>query len=77
VDIMTQDQNTRTFQLALEAFDAPAFMEAMRQAGYDVEDTGERVTTDAGLDSECVLRVTIPESVCRTRAQRVHDLLSV
>ena len=54
--------NTR---VSIRASDATAFVDGLRQAGIRVEDTGERVTTDEGLDGEVVFAVLIPPAPAR------------
>lgn len=72
---MHTTNDSRTFRLTLEAVDAPAFAEAMRRAGYRIADTGDRIMTDAGVDAEHVVLVTVPRDACLTRAERVQELM--
>lgn len=41
--------------------DAPAFVRAAMEAGWSAVDSGERITTDDGIDKEAVLLVRIPD----------------
>lgn len=41
--------------------DAPAFVRAAQQAGWSAVDSGQRVTTEEGVEKEAVLLVRIPD----------------
>lgn len=72
---MTTMNQFRAFRVSLDTSSVPAFREAIARAGYETEDTGERIVTDAGMDAETVLLVSVPREACMTRAERVAQLL--
>lgn len=47
--------------------DVAAFVRAAAEAGWSAVDSGERVTTDEGVDKEAVLVVRIPVTHKRQR----------
>lgn len=50
----------KTVTLSVRTDDLDAFVTACIEAGWLLEDTGDRVMTDEGPEAEAVVRVTIP-----------------
>jgi hypothetical protein len=47
-------------QVTVRVEDVGSFVSAAKEAGWSAVDSGERVTTDDGIDKEAVLVVRIP-----------------
>lgn len=61
---MTPDTITRhrgAFRVTVPADRAEELIDALGAAGHEVRPTGERVTTDLGLDAEVELQVTLKD----------------
>lgn len=50
-------------RVTVRARDADVVVAGLRHAGLRVEDTGERITTEDGLDGEIVLALAVPAEV--------------
>lgn len=53
-------QRLASLSVTLRIEDIDAFLGAARAAGWSAVDSGERVTTEDGVDKEAVLYVQIP-----------------
>lgn len=53
-------QTARTIRMNVVMDDLSTLVDACCRAGWQIEDTGERITTEEGLDGEAVVVVTVP-----------------
>lgn len=53
----------KTLTVNVRTADMDTFVDACNEAGWLLEDTGDRIMTDDGPEAEAVIRVSVP---CRT-----------
>lgn len=58
-------QRLAALNVTLRIEDVPAFLRAAGEAGWSAVDSGERITTDEGVDIEAVLILRIPAIAAR------------
>ena len=51
---------TRKIRMSVVLEDLSTWVDACSEAGWHVEDTGERITTEDAMDGEAVVVVTVP-----------------